>query len=389
MEGRFADAVIVAAGASRRMGGLDKLETLLLGRPLLAWAVEALAAAESVGRVIVVTAGDRVSRLAAAEWLHAAGGRLPLRVVAGGSERMDSVRAGLAAAERDVVLVHDGARPLASPALVDAVAHAAARDGAAIPLVPVTDSLRRFDGQLISGVVDRSAIGAAQTPQGARRTLLEAAFQAAPAGTVFTDEAELLMAAGTPVSVVSGEAANLKVTRPDDLDVARSLMAARAGGPPTRTGFGHDSHSFGPGDGLWLGGVLIEDAPRLHGHSDGDVALHALATALLAAARLGDLGRRFPPTDPATAGAASTGLLTQVLGDVAGAGWRVSSAQISLLGARPRLGGERLELMRQRIAELLAVGDEQVSVVASSGNLAGPEGAGLVISASALVTIGR
>jgi 2-C-methyl-D-erythritol 4-phosphate cytidylyltransferase / 2-C-methyl-D-erythritol 2,4-cyclodiphosphate synthase len=390
MEGRFADAVIVAAGASRRMGGgTDKLEASLRGRPLLAWTIEALASAESVARVILVTAAERVDRLAASDWLRQAAGSLPVRVVVGGAERTDSVRAGVDAAEADVVLVHDGARPLVTPGLVDAVARAAARDGAAIPVVPVTDSLHRVDREAIAGVVERAGVAIAQTPQGARRELLRAAFAAAPTGATFTDEAALLAAAGTPVSTVPGEALNLKVTGPSDLELARALVAFRAGGVEASTGFGQDSHPFGPADGLWLGGVLIAAAPRLHGHSDGDVALHALATALLSAARLGDLGRRFPPTDPATAGAASAGLLSAVLDDVHRAGWRVSAAQVSLLGARPRLGAQRLEEMRRRIAELLAVDQDGLSVIASSGNLAGPEGAGLVISASAYVTLVR
>ncbi|HVM30311.1 MAG TPA: 2-C-methyl-D-erythritol 2,4-cyclodiphosphate synthase [Candidatus Limnocylindrales bacterium] len=389
MEGRFADAVIVAAGVSRRMGGTDKLQLPLLGRPLLAWTVEALAAAATVARVIVVTAADRVERLASAAWLIDAADPLPLQVVAGGAQRMDSVRAGVEAARSEVVLVHDGARPLASPALADVVARRARRHGAAIPVIPVADSLRHVKGGLVAALVERDGLASAQTPQGARRDLLQAAFHHAPAELVFTDEAALLGAAGTPVATVAGEASNIKVTVRGDLEVAAAILASRNGAGEASTGYGEDSHPFGPLDGLWLGGILIDSAPRLHGHSDGDVALHALATALLSAARLGDLGRRFPPSDPATAGAASAGLLAAVVGDVRASGWRVSSAQLSLLGARPRLGAARLDEMRARIAEILGTMPEQVSVTASSGNLTGPEGAGLVIRASAFVTLVR
>jgi 2-C-methyl-D-erythritol 4-phosphate cytidylyltransferase / 2-C-methyl-D-erythritol 2,4-cyclodiphosphate synthase len=388
MEGPFADAVIVAAGASHRMGGRDKLEAPLLGRPLLAWTVEAMARAESVGRVIVVTAADRLERLANADWLREAAAPLAVELVAGGAQRSDSVRAGMGRTDSAVVLVHDGARPLASPALADVVARMAARDGAAIPIIPVADSLRRIDGGRVSGFVEREGVAAAQTPQGARRELLEAAFSAT-AGASYTDEAALLAAAGTPVSVVEGEPSNLKVTRPADLEMAAALLAGRHGASEMTSGYGQDSHPFGPDDGLWLGGLLLEEAPRLYGHSDGDVALHALASALLAAARQGDLGRRFPPTDPQTAGAASAGLLAAVLDDVRSSGWEPRSAQVSLLGARPRLGAARLEAMRERIGGLLGLPTDAVAVIASSGNLAGPEGAGLAISASAFVTLAR
>jgi 2-C-methyl-D-erythritol 4-phosphate cytidylyltransferase / 2-C-methyl-D-erythritol 2,4-cyclodiphosphate synthase len=389
MEGRFADAVIVAAGASRRMGGTDKLAVPLLGRPLLAWALEAVSRAASVRRLIVVAAAERVEQLANQRWLAEASRGLPVSVVGGGARRRDSVRAGLRASEAPVVLVHDGARPLATPELADSVAQAAARDGAAVPIVPVADSLRRIAGGRVAAIVEREGVGAAQTPQGARRELLDQAFAALPEADDYTDEAAMLAAIGVPVTAVPGERGNLKVTTPDDLEAVSAVLSLRAGPAATSMGMGHDSHPFGPGDGLWLGGVLIEGAPRLFGHSDGDVALHALATAVLAAARREDLGRRFPPTDEATAGAPSAGLLRAVLDDVRADGWRVASAQLSLTGARPRLGGERLEMIRTRVAELLGVGPDAVAVTASTGNLAGPEGAGLVIGASALVSLAR
>jgi 2-C-methyl-D-erythritol 4-phosphate cytidylyltransferase / 2-C-methyl-D-erythritol 2,4-cyclodiphosphate synthase len=388
MEAAFADAVIVAAGSSSRMGGTDKLEADLAGRPLLAWSVEAMARARAVGRLIVVTAADRVDRLREAAWLQASSGDLPLEVVAGGARRSDSVRAGVAAARAEVVLVHDGARPLVSPSLVDAVALATLRDGSAIPVVPVADSLRRVEDGRVVGLVERASLAAAQTPQGAKRELLLDAYLAVADEATFTDEAALLAAAGTSVTTVPGEPSNIKVTGPADLDLVRQIVDAGSAARMS-TGFGQDSHPFGPGEGLWLCGVLIEEAPRLYGHSDGDVALHALATALMAAARQGDLGRRFPPTDQATAGAPSAGLLQAILGDLGADGRKPLSAQVSLLGARPRLGARRIEQMRARVAELLAVPLAEVSVVASSGNLAGPEGAGLVISASAFVTLGH
>jgi 2-C-methyl-D-erythritol 4-phosphate cytidylyltransferase / 2-C-methyl-D-erythritol 2,4-cyclodiphosphate synthase len=382
MKEQFADAVVVAAGASRRMDGADKLDADLGGRPLLAWSVAAMAAARSVRRVIVVAASDRLEELARQPWLASTGASL----VAGGRARSDSVLAGVRASDAEVVLVHDGARPLASPALADAVAAAAAQHGAAIPVVAVADSLKATADGRIGGAIERDGLAAAQTPQGVRRNLLLEAFAARP-GQSFTDEAGLLQAHGIEVFAVAGEVANLKVTRPDDLELVRAVAAGRAG--ITRTGFGQDSHQFGRHDGLWLAGLLIDDSPRLHGHSDGDCALHALTTALLSAIGAGDIGRLYPQGLAATAGLASSDMLAGAISHLAGAGWRPASAAVSIVGARPRLGAARLDQMRERIGALLAVDAGAVSVTASTGNLSGAEGKGLAISATALATVVR
>lgn len=374
----FADAVIVAAGHSQRMGGVDKLDASILGRPMLAWAVDAVAAAASVRRLIVVAAPALVSRLSAAPFIA----RHDAVVVAGGAARSDSVRAGVAAADAQVVLVHDAARPLVSPALVDAVAQAAADHGAAVPVIAVADSLRRAGG----GPVDRDGLVRAQTPQAARRGLLLDAFAAAD-GASYTDEAALLEANGVIVATVPGEPANLKVTEPADLELVRAIAAGRAG--EARIGFGSDSHSFGPGDGLRLGGLLIEEAPALHGHSDGDVVLHAVATALLAAGGMGDIGRAFPSADQANAGGASTGFVAEVVARLERAGWRPSGVSVGLVGARPRLGPTRLDAMRSLIAGLVGLAEDAVSVSASTGNLSGDEGAGRSISATAVASLLR
>jgi 2-C-methyl-D-erythritol 2,4-cyclodiphosphate synthase len=189
------------------------------------------------------------------------------------------------------------------------------------------------------------------------------------------------------VTVVEGDPANLKVTEPRDLERAAALLEARSGAP--RVGAGDDSHPFGPADGLRLGGIEISEAPRLHGHSDGDAALHAVADALLGAAALGDLGRLFPSGDPAIAGADSRRLLADVVAVVAAAGYRPASLDLTIVGARPRLGPARLSEMRAAIASLLALDEGVVSVKASTGNLGGPEGAGRAIAAHALVTLVR
>jgi 2-C-methyl-D-erythritol 4-phosphate cytidylyltransferase/2-C-methyl-D-erythritol 2,4-cyclodiphosphate synthase len=383
MEGRFADAVIVAAGGSTRMGGIDKLSEPLLDKPLLAWSIDAMASAESVNHVVVVTRPDRVDDLAAQAWIGSAS------VVAGGPQRSDSVRAGVEAATADVVLVHDGARPLASSNLADAVARAAAAHGAAVPAIPVADSLKRASGGSIESSVDRDGLVRTQTPQGARRDLLLAAFDRA-AGASYTDEAALLEAAGSAVVTVPGEAANIKVTDPSDMELVRALANARHGAAiDQRLGWGEDSHPFGPDMGLLLGGVEIAAAPRLHGHSDGDVVLHALATAILSAAHVGDLGRLFPANDARTRGIASSHLVAEAVLQALRQGWTVEGAQVSIVGARPKIGGRRLDEMASRIAELVGSKPGSVSVVASTGNLSGDAGAGRVITATALVTVVR
>jgi 2-C-methyl-D-erythritol 4-phosphate cytidylyltransferase/2-C-methyl-D-erythritol 2,4-cyclodiphosphate synthase len=229
----------------------------------------------------------------------------------------------------------------------------------------------------------------AQTPQGARRELLVAAFAAhAPDGPEeFTDEAALLEASGARVVTVLGDADNLKVTTPEDLERAGAILAHRLG--PPRVGQGRDSHPFGPQDGLALGGIVIPAAPRLHGHSDGDVALHAVADALLGATGQGDLGRIFPAGDPSTRGVDSRELLAEIVRRIGALGWRPAGLDLLIVGARPRLGAERLDAMRDVIARLLDLAPEAVSVRASSGNLDGPEGAGRSIAAQALATVMR
>jgi 2-C-methyl-D-erythritol 4-phosphate cytidylyltransferase / 2-C-methyl-D-erythritol 2,4-cyclodiphosphate synthase len=382
--GPYASAVIVAAGSGIRMRGIDKLDAVVLGWPVLRWSVEALAAAPEVGRVAVVTTPERAERLSGQGWLRA----LDARLVVGGARRQDSVAAGVRAVDPEraaVVLVHDAARPLVGPGTIARVAAAAREHGAAIPVVPVADSLKRVDAGAVTGPLSRAGVHGAQTPQAARRDLLLAAVDAHAGGAdVFGDEAELLARHGVTVAAVPGDPANVKVTRPEDLDLVRRL-AAGAHAPRSATGW--DSHPFGPQDGLRLGGVEMPEAPRLHGHSDGDVVLHALCDGLLGAAGLGDLGRLFPSGDPRTRDADSRALLASVVDRVGQAGWRPSSADVTIVGARPRLGGARLERMRASIADGLGLAIEAVSVKASTGNLGGAEGAGRVVTASCLVSV--
>jgi 2-C-methyl-D-erythritol 4-phosphate cytidylyltransferase / 2-C-methyl-D-erythritol 2,4-cyclodiphosphate synthase len=240
------------------------------------------------------------------------------------------------------------------------------------------------EGGRVEGTVDRATLATAQTPQGARRGLLLDAWRRFPPDgpEAFTDEAALLEACRIPVHAIPGDPANLKVTLPDDL---RRVERALADADP-RVGFGHDSHPFGPGSPLRLGGVEIAGAPRLHGHSDGDVVLHAVADALLGAAGLGDLGRLFPSDARTPRQVDSALLVREVLARVADTGLHPASVDVTVIAARPHLGG-RLDGMRDTIAALLGLDPSRVSVKASTGNLAGDEGAGRAISARALATL--
>jgi 2-C-methyl-D-erythritol 4-phosphate cytidylyltransferase/2-C-methyl-D-erythritol 2,4-cyclodiphosphate synthase len=422
------EAVVVAAGSSRRMGGLDKLTAELDGRTILQWSVEALAAA-GVERIVIATSLARLVEVASEPWLPDA----VVAVVAGGERRQDSVAAGVVAlaeaaaaeAENDedegdnetepesaaeaglavdartavqatdrpdsVILVHDAARPLVSPALIRAVAEATWKHGAAIPVLPVAETLKRLDGDLIAATVDRTDVVAAQTPQGVLRSLLMQAYSQYPpdGDEIWTDEASLLEACRIPVHTISGEASNLKVTVPIDLQRARAmldggLVPGRPAAPVAgRIGLGMDSHPFGPGGPLALGGIQIEGAPRLAGHSDGDAALHAVADALLGAAGLGDLGRLFPADSRTPVGIDSRVLLSTVAEKVRAAGWTTGNVDLTIVASRPRLAA-LLPSMGEAIAAAIGVPASAVNVKASTGNLDGPEGAGRSISASAI-----
>jgi len=386
------------------MEGVDKLDAVVAGRPVLAWSVAAFADLPEARRIVVVASADRLGRIRSAPWLPAR----VTAVIAGGARRQESVAAGVrwlaahgaaegstGAGEDRVVLVHDGARPAVTADVIRRVAARAASDGAAVPVVPVTETIKELDGDMVARTVDRTRLAAAQTPQGARMALFQRAYARflPESSETWTDEAALLEACTIKVHAVPGDPSNLKVTLPTDLARAEMILGGRAapsGGRAApsggRIGFGSDTHPFGPGRPLALGGIAFSDAPRLHGHSDGDVALHAVADALLGAAALGDLGRQFPADASTPAGIASGRLLTDVVGRLAMAGVRPRSVDLTIVGARPRLGG-RLDEIREAIAALTGLDTAAVSVKASTGNLSGPEGAGRAISAHALAVV--
>ena len=383
------DVIVVAAGESSRMNGIDKRLASLAGRPLLARTLDAFAASSIVERVVLVmNPGPALDALR--PFIPA----VVAATVAGGPHRGASVEAGLlalaglSAGELDpdrVVLVHDGARPLVSPALIASVAAATAAHGAAMPIVPVVDTVRRVRGGAVTETMDRTDLVAVQTPQGMRAGLLQAAYRRYPSNgdERFGDEAGLLAACTIPVHPIPGDPVNLKVTVPADLARADAILAARR---PVRVGLGTDSHPFGPGEPLHLGGLVITGAPRLHGHSDGDVAIHAIADGMLGGAALGDLGRLFPADRTTPSGIDSRDLLVEVGRQVAAAGWEIETVDLTITAARPRLA-PYLEAMQSALAELLHIPAAAVGVKASTGNLDGPAGAGRSIEAIASVSL--
>jgi 2-C-methyl-D-erythritol 4-phosphate cytidylyltransferase / 2-C-methyl-D-erythritol 2,4-cyclodiphosphate synthase len=387
------DVIVVAAGASRRMGGIDKVMAPIGGRPVLAWSLGAFAASPLTARIVVVASDENLAAISEADWLP----RRVTQVAAGGPRRQESVAIGVESLRSRtrghpaddrmdrVILIHDGARPVVSPSLINAVAYAAQRHGAAIPILPVAETVKRVDGGFVVETVDRTDLATAQTPQGVRASVLLAAYERYPprGPETWTDEAALLEACRIPVHVVAGESSNIKVTLPDDL---RQAQAALGGGCGARVGFGQDSHPFGPGEPLALGGIVIDGAPRLHGHSDGDVVLHAVCDALLGAAGLGDLGRTFPAGPETPEGIASTVMLGEVVRRIGAAGWTVGNLDVTIVAARPRLGA-RLDAMRAAIAGTLGVAAGRVNVKASTGNLGGDEGAGRSITAVAVASL--
>ena len=375
------------------MGSIDKMMAPIGGRPMLAWTLEALAASPVVARIVVVTSWDNLHGISGASWLP---GRVT-QIVVGGDRRQQSVAAGMEALRARtrghpaddrldrVVLVHDGARPAISAGLIEAVTRAAEIHGAAIPVLPVVETVKRVDGDLVGETVDRSTLVTAQTPQAVRASLLLSAYaQFPPDGPeTWTDEAALLEACRIPVHAIPGEPMNLKVTTPDDLGRVELALLGRI---VPRVGYGDDGHPFGPGEPLALGGITIDGAPRLHGHSDGDVVLHAVADALLGAAGLGDLGRVFPAGPATPKGIASRELLGDVIQRLTAVGLRPAHLDLTVVAARPHLG-DRLEAMRAAIAGLVQLPIERVNVKASTGNLAGAEGAGRGIAARAVAVV--
>jgi 2-C-methyl-D-erythritol 4-phosphate cytidylyltransferase/2-C-methyl-D-erythritol 2,4-cyclodiphosphate synthase len=379
-------AVVVAAGQGLRAGGeIPKQFRRIAGETLLERALSAFAEAPDVTFVQPVIRPDDVDLVR-----RLTGGMNVLEPVAGGATRQASVRAGLealVACTPDIVLVHDAARPFASASLITRAIAAAEKTGAAIPALPVTDTVKRIDSTgTIEATLDRNSIRLVQTPQAfAFPALFDAHRRALAQGrNDFTDDAALAEWAGIKVSVFAGEPGNIKFTTPEDFARAEAIQSAGLG--DVRTGSGLDVHAFGPGDHVTLGGIRIPHVQALTGHSDADVALHALTDAILGALADGDIGAHFPPSDPQWRGASSDRFLTFAVERVRARGGRIAHLDLTIVCEAPRIGEHR-DRMRANIANLAGIGIERVGVKATTSEKLGFTGRGEGIAAYATATV--
>lgn len=369
-------ALIVAAGQGTRAGGPKQFRTLG-DRPMLAWSHAALSAHPAIDLVLVAIAAGQEAELTAAL------GDVPF--VIGGSTRRESVRAGLdtlAALGIERVLVHDAARPFVPAAVVDALAAALDGDAGATPAIAVADTLARGI-EVLGDTVPRDGLVRIQTPQAFRLADLIAAHDAWPADAEATDDAQMLRAAGHTVALVEGSPMLDKITYPADFASAEARLA---GTLVSRSATGFDVHRLEAGEELWLGGVLIPHDKGLSGHSDADVALHAITDALLGTIGAGDIGLHFPPSDPQWKGARSDQFLAHAAGLVRAAGGIVDFVDLTLMCEAPKIGPHR-EAIRARIAEILQLPVGHVSVKATTTERLGFTGRGEGIAAQACATI--
>ena len=372
--------VLVAAGRGARMGGdLPKQWQALAGQPVLAHTIAAFRRA-GLTRLLLVLHPDDAQRAEA----------LGLPWVAGGTTRAGSVRAALEHLAADPparVLIHDGARPLASAALIGRVLAALTDHPAAAPALPVTDALWRGEGARVQGSQPRDGLYRAQTPQGFRFDAILAAHRALKGDAA--DDVAVALDAGLDVAIVEGEEDNLKLTYPADFARAERLLApreAKENPMDIRTGNGFDVHRFGPGDHLWLCGVKLPFGRGLQGHSDADVGMHALTDAIYGALAEGDIGRHFPPSDPQWKGAASHIFLRHAI-DLAGKrGFRLSNADVTLICEAPKIGPHAAQ-MQAALAEILGIEPGRVSVKATTSERLGFTGREEGIAALASATL--
>ncbi len=368
--------------------GLDhpKQFHFLSGSPILVHTVRKFANADCVDLIVVVVPADRVDStkdlLREYDLLDST-----VSVLAGGKRRQDSVKCGLDSlpVEVDIVLVHDGARPLVTEDIILRCALAAEKFGAAIAAVPVKDTLKKGDTEKkIVETVDRETLWQAQTPQAARVSLLLAAYKAA-ANRDVTDEASLLELAGTPVQLVEGSETNIKITRPDDLIIAEKIMQKDTS-LSIRVGHGYDAHQFAENRDLILGGVKVPFEMGLAGHSDADVLTHALCDAILGALGAGDLGAHFPDSDQKFKDIYSINLLESVVTLASKRNYILSNADITVVCQKPKLAVFMTE-MKQNLARACNVSDEQVNIKATTTEEMGFTGRMEGISCHAVVLL--
>lgn len=387
----YVAAIIAAGGQGARLGaGRPKQLLAIGGRSMLQRSVELLAAHPDVAEIVVVLPAALVADPPA--YLRTLA--KPARVVAGGTSRQDSVANGFALVREraDIVLIHDAARPFASPELISRTIAAAAESGAAVAALPASDTVKLSletttrQGPVVERTIPRERVYLAQTPQAFRTDVLREAMAAHRATTLATDEAALVEAAGMPVRLVMGEVTNVKITTMADLTVARALVERTDSACRVRIGTGYDLHTLAEGRPLILGGVTIPFDRGLAGHSDADALSHAVTDAVLGAVSKGDIGRHFPDSDPQWKGASSLSMLRHAVSLARDAGYVVGNVDAVIIAERPRLAAH-IDRIRECLAGVLGVGIDCVSVKGKTNEGVGEIGRGEAIAVHAVAVL--
>lgn len=387
-------AIVVAAGRGERATAsgetTPKQYRPVAGKPVLARTIAAFLDVPEITWVLPIIHPDHHGRFTALDLKHP---RL-LPPVEGGANRQASVLAGLQALgprRPDLVLVQDAARPLTSPEVIAGVVAALGGHDAALPVVPVTDTIKRsLDGQVVTATEDRHTLFAAQTPQGFRfPQILSAHMRAARLPREFTDDAAIAEWAGLGVALTAGSNRNIKITHPEDFARAERLLGGETA-METRIGTGFDVHPFTAGSSIWLGGVNIPHSAALQGHSDADVALHALTDAIYGALGEGDIGKHFPPSDPQWKGAASSIFLAHAAGLVGERHGRIVNLDVTIVCEAPRIG-PHVAAMQAAIAGICGISQSRVAIKATTSEQLGftGRGEGIVAMASASLELAR
>jgi len=386
----FVSAIIAAGGSGQRFGGPVPKQLLTIGgQSALERSVVLFLAHPQIDELIVALPAELVSE--PPPYLRAAA--KPIHIVAGGARRQDSVQNAFQAIadEAELVVIHDAARPFATPGLISRTIAAAVESGAALAALPARDTVKRASGSItpfVSETIPRETIYLAQTPQVFMRRVLRDALALGGPGAEATDEAALAERAGHPVRLVEGEQTNIKLTTREDLAVADALV--RRGGEPAnlgRVGTGYDLHRLVEGRPLVLGGITVPFERGALGHSDADVVCHSATDAILGAAAMGDIGRLFPDTDPQWKDASSLDLLRRAVRLVLGAGYRVVNLDVTVVLERPKIRGY-VDGMRQAVAEAVGISIDQVSIKGKTNEGVDAVGRGEAIAAHATALLG-
>ena len=378
--------IVLAAGAGRRMGYSDNKVCMPLGQyTVLQWNIQHMKQWDGLQEVIVVVADQERSFIE--EQVEAMQVPWTVKYAVGGAERQDSVASGLSQISdtADIVLVHDGARPLAMKDLACRVIEGAKEYGAVVPAIPVVDTIKRVDDEgVVKETLVRSELYAMQTPQGFQRSvLLEAHSYAKEHGYQGTDDVSLVEFQGRPVHIVEGDRKNIKLTVPEDVAMAKKYLGVEQ---MMRIGYGYDIHRFSEGRPCILGGVSIDSPIGPDGHSDADVLIHALMDAMLGAAGMRDIGYYFPPEDDAFKGISSRLLLEKVVQLLKDSNFGIYNADIMVIAEAPKLK-PHIEQMKENLSEDLGIPLSRISIKATTNEGLGALGRTEGIAAQAVVSM--